>query len=308
MRVYKVWYMICWTHHHVLPDDALTHSLEAPHIYKRALFSLGDREQCPFHKVVYQAFVGFQSNWTFTVSTEALRRPGEAAGRCLFQVQLGNLQPRDRRRLSEAPGGEGRSGLAVLNTSQPCSTAPSLTWGRASSPPRGRWEKRWAASPPSLCLVTSVVLTATPWTVALTLGLQRWRTMSWSARTGHWCCRCRWHQVAPSQTLGSQGTGPGSALDPRSAGGPHKVCGSLCSNEMAMAAKITVCVCVSHLSGTRAKQCVTWTSVHNCMMRDKTHRQEHNTLWLYWTVYSVGTYRMGKSSLWWNNTRTVVVS
>ena len=119
MRVYKVWYMICWTHHHVLPDDALTHSLEAPHIYKRALFSLGDREQCPFHKVVYQAFVGFQSNWTFTVSTEALRRPGEAAGRCLFQVQLGNLQPRDRRRLSEAPGGEGRSGLAVL-------THPSL--------------------------------------------------------------------------------------------------------------------------------------------------------------------------------------
>ena len=87
-------------------------------------------------------------------------------------------------------------------------------------------------------------------------------------------------QVAPSQTLGSQGTGPGSALDPRSAGGPHKVCGSLCSNEMAMAAKITVRVCVSHLSGTRAKQCVTWTSVHDCTMRDKTHRQEHNTLWL----------------------------
>ena len=46
----------------VLPDDALIHSLEAPNVYKRALFSLGDREQCPFHKVVYQAFVGFQSS------------------------------------------------------------------------------------------------------------------------------------------------------------------------------------------------------------------------------------------------------
>ena len=111
--------MICWTHHGVLPSDALIHSLEAPNVYKRALFSLGDREQCPFRKVVYQAFVGFQSNWTFTVSTEALRRPGEAAGRCLFQVQLGKLQPRDRRRLSEAPGGGGRSGLVVL-------TRPSL--------------------------------------------------------------------------------------------------------------------------------------------------------------------------------------
>ena len=93
MRVYKVWYVICWTHHYVLPDDALIHSLEAPNVYKRALFSLGDREQCPFHKVAYQAFVGFQSSWTFTVSTEALRRPGRQQGSVYSRFSWGTCSP-----------------------------------------------------------------------------------------------------------------------------------------------------------------------------------------------------------------------
>ena len=78
---------------------------------------------------------------------------------------------------------------------------------------------------------------------------------------------------------------------------------------MAMATEIAVHVCVCHTWVVQEPSSM-WlgASVHNCTMRDKTHRQEHNTVWLRWTVYSMWTYRLGKNSLWWKNTRTAVVS